>query len=252
MSETFLTNCPHCKSVFKLRKEHLEMAEGHVRCGSCQSLFLATDSLVSMEKETQKASMADNVEEASDNMMSAALADIAEAPELEVKETATPSNINKGNLIKNSLYIALAAVLLISLFWYFYLWPNRIKLAQDASWRPVLTASCSLFGCQVPPLQRPDLFVVSGIEVSPKVQGQQEVSLLLKNTADFAQPFPKVRVVLSDIKGGQFTTPDFTPAEYLPEVNHNTLIQANQTVQIGFSFLSDDKIYSGYQVQIVE
>ncbi|NVJ66503.1 MAG: DUF3426 domain-containing protein [Gammaproteobacteria bacterium] len=250
MSETFLTNCPHCKSVFKLRKEHLEMAEGHVRCGSCHSLFLATDSMVSMEKETQKASMADTVEDASDKIMGKALADIADAPELEIEEVVAPSA--KRSILKPTLYGLLTLILLLCLFWYFYLWPNRFKLAQDANWRPVLNASCSVFGCQVPPLQRIDLFQVSGIEVSPKVQGQQEVSLLLKNTADFAQPFPKVRVVLSDIKGGQFTTPDFSPAEYLPEVNHNTLIQPNQTVQIGFSFLSDDKNYSGYQIQLVE
>ncbi len=250
MSETFLTNCPHCKSVFKLRKEHLEMAGGHVRCGSCQSLFLATDSLVSMEKETQKATMAESVDDASDNMMTQALADIAEAPELNTEEIAQPKV--KSSFVKTALYSIATLILVVCLFWYFYLWPNRIKLAQDPQWRPLLTSSCAVFGCQVPSLQRVDLFQVSGIEVAPKVQGQQEVSLLLKNTADFAQPFPKVRVVLSDIKGGQFTTPDFTPAEYLPEVNHNTLIQPNQTVQIGFSFLSDDKIYSGYQVQIVE
>ncbi len=250
MSETFLTNCPHCKSVFKLRKEHLEMAEGHVRCGSCHSLFLATDSMVSMEKETQKASMAETVDAASDKIMGQALADIADAPELEVEKLV--SKTTKRSIIKPTLFALLTLVLLLCLFWYFYLWPNRIKLAQDANWRPVLNASCSIFSCQVPPLQRIDLFQVSGIEVSPKVKGQQEVSLLLKNTADFAQPFPKVRVVLSDIKGGQFTTPDFSPAEYLPEVNHNTLIQPNQTVQIGFSFLSDNKIYSGYQVQLVE
>lgn len=249
MSETFLTNCPHCKSVFKLRKEHLEMAEGHVRCGSCQSLFLATDSLVSMEKETQKASMADNIEDATDKVMGDALSDIAQVPELEVEAVSVEK---KPFPTKILLWSFLALFLLVCLFWIFYLWPNRMKLAQDDSWRPVLNASCSILGCQVPALQRVDLFKVSGVEVAPKVQGQQEVSLLLKNTADFAQPFPKVRVVLSDIKGGQFTTPDFSPEQYLPSVNHNTMIQPNQTVQIGFSFLSDDKIYSGYQVQIVE
>ncbi len=249
MSETFLTNCPHCKSVFKLRKEHLEMAEGHVRCGSCHSLFLATDSLVSMEKETQKASMADDVEQASDNLMGKALTDLADVPEIEI-ETLTETS-KKSFPLKGLLYTLTTIILLLCLFWYFYLWPNRFQLAQDPAWRPVLNSSCAILGCQVPPLQRIDQFEVSAIEVSAKVSGQQEVSLLLKNTADFAQPFPKVRVILSDIKGGQFTTPVFTPAEYLPEVNHNTLIQPNQTVQIGFSFLSDDKTYSGYQVQLV-
>lgn len=250
MSDTFLTHCPHCKSVFKLRKEHLEIAEGHVRCGSCHSLFLATDSLVSMEKEAQKASMAENVEEASERLMGSALSDLAEAPEISVESISLPAK--KGSFIKNLFFGLFTLALVGCLFWYFYLWPNRVQLAQSDNWRPLLNASCSLFGCQVPPLQRIDQFEVSAIEVSPKMDGQQEVSLLIKNTADFAQPFPKVRIVLSDIQGGQFTTPDFSPVDYLPEVNHNTLIQPDQTVQIGFSFLSDDKVYSGYQVQLVE
>ena len=249
MSETFLTNCPHCKSVFKLRKEHLEMAEGHVRCGSCQSLFLATDSLVSMEKETQKATMAEDVEVASDNLISTALGDLADTPELEL---ATESPNKPSFSLKTPFYLLSALILLLCAFWYLYLWPNRMQLAQQESWRPLLVSSCSVFGCQVPPLQRIEQFEVSAIEVSEKVSGQQQVSLMLKNTADFAQPFPKIKVVLSDIKGGNFTTPVFTPAEYLPKASHNTLIQPNQMVQIGFSFLSDDKNYSGYQVKLVK
>ena len=70
MTKTFLTNCPHCKSVFKLREEHLKVASGHVRCGSCHSLFLATDSMVPLETEVQKAQMADSVEQAEDDLIS--------------------------------------------------------------------------------------------------------------------------------------------------------------------------------------
>ncbi|WP_251358778.1 zinc-ribbon and DUF3426 domain-containing protein [Kangiella sp. TOML190] len=250
MSETFLTHCPHCKSVFKLRKEHLEMAEGHVRCGSCHSLFLATDSLVSMEQESQKTAMAEDVEQASEKLVEKAFDDLVDAPELTI-EPAKPKPEARPIPWKGLFYGLSSVILLSCAFWYLYLWPNRMALSQDKAWRPLLQASCSIFGCQVPSLQRIELFVVSAIEVSPKVKGQQEVSMLLKNTADFAQPFPKVKVVLSDIKGGQFTTPVFTPAQYLPEVNHNTLIEPNQTVQIGFSFLSDNKSYSGYQVQLV-
>lgn len=254
MSETFLTHCPHCKAVFKLRKEHLEMAQGHVRCGSCNSLFLATDNIVSLEKETQKSTMADTVDDATDNLMDNAFGDFKDAPELElpVEPATKPEKPPKNLPVRGLLLTTIALIIGFSGFWYFYLWPNRFELAQNESWRPVLTSSCALLQCQVPPLQRTDMFEVSAIEVSEAVKGEQQVSLLLKNNADFAQPFPNVRVILSDIKGGQFTTPTFSPAEYLPEVNHNTLIEANQTVQIGFSFLSDGKDYSGYQIQLVK
>lgn len=253
MSETFLTHCPQCKAVFKLRKEHLEMAQGHVRCGSCNSLFLATDNIVSLEKETQKSTMADSVDDATDGLIDTALRDLKEPPELELlPEDPEPEKAAKKIPAQNLLIGAAAFLIGFIGLWYFYLWPNRLELSQNESWRPVLKGSCAIFQCQIPALQKIELFEVNAIEVSEAVKGEQQVSLLLKNNADFAQPFPKVRVILSDIKGKQFTTSTLSPAEYLPEVNHNTLIEANQTVQIGFSFLSDGKDYSGYQIQLVK
>lgn len=254
MSETFLTHCPHCKAVFKLRKEHLEMAQGHVRCGSCNSLFLATDNIVSLEKETQKSTMADSVDDATDNLMDDAFGDFKDAPELGLLADAEPApeKTPRKFPVRGLLLSSIALIIGLSCFWYFYLWPNRLELSQNESWRPVLKGSCAILQCQIPALQKIEQFEVSAIEVSEAVRGEQQVSLLLKNNADFAQPFPKVRVILSDIKGKQFTTPTFSPAEYLPAVNHNTLIEADQTVQIGFSFLSDGKAYSGYQIQLVK
>jgi len=39
------TTCPHCQTVFRVTSEQLNMARGKVRCGYCQTIFNALDSL---------------------------------------------------------------------------------------------------------------------------------------------------------------------------------------------------------------
>lgn len=43
---TQVTRCPHCQTSFRVSDEHLEAANGVVRCGSCLQVFKATDYLV--------------------------------------------------------------------------------------------------------------------------------------------------------------------------------------------------------------
>lgn len=257
MSEMFLTNCPHCKSVFKLRKEHLEVASGHVRCGNCQSLFLATDSLVSLDKETQKAHMSETVEEAEEQVVSKSIPELTEIDksehyQLDVEDSTSTSTKDHKAIMKWAFYTLASLILFYLAFWFTYLWPNKNTLSQDPSWRPVYQFSCSFFGCEVAPRQDLEQYRVNAIEVNITRGGQKEVSMVLKNAADFPQPFPQMRVILSDIKGNQFASPVYKPQYYLPEVNHNALIQPGQSVQIGFTFNSEISDYSGYQVELVK
>ena len=41
-----VTRCPHCKTSFRIRDEHLKAARGSVRCGSCLEVFNAQENLV--------------------------------------------------------------------------------------------------------------------------------------------------------------------------------------------------------------
>lgn len=256
MSETFLTNCPHCKSVFKLRKEHLEVASGHVRCGNCHSLFLATDSLVSLDKESQKAQMSETVEEAEEQVVSQKIPELTEIDksdhyELEVDETPAKTRDHLGTL-KWAFY-GFATLLLIYLaFWFFYLWPNKAALSQDSGWRPIYQFSCSMFGCQIAPRQDLEQYRINAIEVNITRNGQKEVSMVLKNNADFEQPYPNIKIILSDIKGNQFASPVYKPQHYLPELNHNDLIKPGQSVHIAFTFNNEISDYSGYQIELVK
>lgn len=39
------TQCPHCQTCFRIAEDHLKIANGKVRCGSCQEVFDATQHL---------------------------------------------------------------------------------------------------------------------------------------------------------------------------------------------------------------
>lgn len=47
-----LTRCPHCTTTFRVTPEQLKARQGRVRCGECQAVFNALDTLV---EETPKA-----------------------------------------------------------------------------------------------------------------------------------------------------------------------------------------------------
>lgn len=55
MSDSFVTQCPHCQTSFRVNHSQLSMARGVVRCGACLQVFNAAQQLLnkSAEKEQQ-------------------------------------------------------------------------------------------------------------------------------------------------------------------------------------------------------
>ncbi|WP_070412232.1 DUF3426 domain-containing protein [Pseudomonas lundensis] len=55
MSDSFVTQCPHCQTSFRVNHAQLSMARGVVRCGACLQVFNAAQQLLnkSAEKEQQ-------------------------------------------------------------------------------------------------------------------------------------------------------------------------------------------------------
>ncbi|WP_428239697.1 DUF3426 domain-containing protein [Gynuella sp.] len=47
MAESYITQCPHCGTTFKVTDQHLEAANGSVRCGACLRVFSAKNHLIS-------------------------------------------------------------------------------------------------------------------------------------------------------------------------------------------------------------
>ena len=52
MSDSFVTQCPHCQTSFRVNHAQLGMARGVVRCGSCLQVFNAAQQLLNKRTET--------------------------------------------------------------------------------------------------------------------------------------------------------------------------------------------------------
>lgn len=53
-----VTRCPHCKTSFRVRDEHLSVARGMVRCGSCLQVFRAADHFISEDAAAKQPTVA--------------------------------------------------------------------------------------------------------------------------------------------------------------------------------------------------
>ena len=54
MSDSFVTQCPHCQTSFRVSHAQLGMARGVVRCGSCLQVFNAAQQLLNKRTETEQ------------------------------------------------------------------------------------------------------------------------------------------------------------------------------------------------------
>ncbi|MDW3716370.1 MJ0042-type zinc finger domain-containing protein, partial [Pseudomonas sp. 2023EL-01195] len=46
MTESFVTQCPHCQTSFRVSRAQLGAAQGAVRCGACLHVFNAAKQLL--------------------------------------------------------------------------------------------------------------------------------------------------------------------------------------------------------------
>ncbi|MFS2127939.1 MJ0042-type zinc finger domain-containing protein, partial [Pseudomonas sp. Pseusp97] len=46
MSDSFITQCPHCQTRFRVNAAQLGAASGAVRCGTCLKVFSAPQNMV--------------------------------------------------------------------------------------------------------------------------------------------------------------------------------------------------------------
>lgn len=93
---------------------------------------------------------------------------------------------------------------------------QRDELATQARWRPLLTGVCAVLRCDLPEWREPAAFALLDRSVQPKpgAAGVLKVSASFRNDARWAQPWPTLRLSLSDIDGREAGARAFAPAEY--------------------------------------
>jgi Protein of unknown function (DUF3426) len=109
---------------------------------------------------------------------------------------------------------AAALTLVLALQW---LLADRARLAADAQWRPLLSTLCRMLACDLPPWREPTAFTLLQRDVRqhPGVPGALRVSATFRNDARWSQPWPELRLSLSDVNGQTAGERSFRADEYL-------------------------------------
>lgn len=150
--------------------------------------------------------------------------------------------------------LSLTAVLLsLLLVWQaktFYL----DELAQLPVLRPYLETLCRPLGCVLPP--RSDFAQIdlagTSIDVNPEIPGALEITASLINRAGFPQPYPPLRVTLSDREGRVVGRRTYLPSEYRQgEAEQGGLLPAQEVRDVSIKLAQPAENAVGYEVELI-
>jgi len=111
---------------------------------------------------------------------------------------------------------------------------DRDHLAADARWRPLLANVCGALGCTLPPWREPGAFALLARDVRPHPSKPDvlRVTATFRNDARWPQPWPRIRLTLSDINGNAVATRDFDAREYLGNAPGQSELRSGQSASI--------------------
>jgi predicted Zn finger-like uncharacterized protein len=127
---------------------------------------------------------------------------------------------------------------------------NRDALAQNPVLGPSLQGVYAALGH---PLTAPldvSSWDVGALNVTsdPAVPGALSITGALENQAGFVQPWPALRVVLTDRYGETLRARDFKPVEYLPENQSNVLLAGGQAARFRIDIVDPGADAVGFSI----
>jgi len=246
------TICPECSTVFVLEAGHLRKAAGLVRCGECQAVFSAVDSLYqdigearealharqrddlpageggtpyasesSVEFRDETAAIEAEAASARDAEEGSPLFEVLDEPGFadSLKSSLAPGHWSESAVSWKDVASGAGIGLLVLLLGFQWLFFNRAALAADSGWRPSLERFCSVLRCDLPlktDVSRIEL-LNRDVRKHPLVENALLVNATLINHAGFTQTYPVFSIGFSDLSGRLVAARRFAPGEYLDE-----------------------------------
>lgn len=251
--------CPECLTVYALDAAALAQGHGSVRCGHCTMVFDALPTLsetlppepfsglpVQTPTDDPPQLVQPVFRPPPDFIVGSDAEDDASAPAPHAPMVATPSFVRhhrprakRGNRRWTAGCAVLTLLLLAQLGW-----ANRAALAANANTRPILQHVCAALRCTLPPMQ--DLSKLTllsrDIRPHPSVPNALIISATLRNDADFVQPYPLIRIALSDLDENPIAMRRFRPAEYIPDAKTRAAgLAPGTTVAVAFEVADPGK-----------
>lgn len=134
------------------------------------------------------------------------------------------------------------------------LYYNLDAWARDASLRPIMEDLCLVAGCQLP--ARVDVSQIRSsnllVRPHPEFPNSLDINVIIYNRADYAQPFPVIRMLFSNSRGETVSSKDFRPEEYLAgELAGSTLMPSQTPIHIALNMVAPGSQATSYQLDFV-
>ena len=226
------TQCPECLTVFKISAAELAGAHGSVRCSHCNALFNALPSLSEQlppepidkldrhPEHINPPQLGSPVFRPNRGAQGALYMDPEDRPRAHERAPGAPqfarTHRRPAERGGNGIWIFGSFVLLVLLAAE-VAWAERALWINDSKVRPWLADACARLGCRLPLRKDDQLLQLASRDIRPhpSVPGALIISATLQNAGDFAQPFPTVEIVLSDLDEQRIAMRRFRPEEYV-------------------------------------
>lgn len=128
---------------------------------------------------------------------------------------------------------------------------NRLALSHNPVLGSSLSALYTALGHPLSPSPALGKWLISNINVTsdPDTPGALSITGALQNSATFAQPWPLLRVELTDRYGDPLQARDFTAGEYLPVSQANTWLGPGMATRFRIDVVDPGPEAVGFQVQ---
>lgn len=225
------TQCPHCRTVFRIAQEQLNAADGQVRCGQCRAVF---DARQHLQKELPfgpaRARSADGTAQGRLSLGQPA-APVSGLLLSDIGEGEPPRRSRSGWSLAGW---AVVNLLLVTLLLGQVVYAQRETFASDRTLRPVVLWMCNVTGCTLPPRRAVDRIelVRRAVYAHPNAEDALIIDATFVNSAPFAQPHPILTVSLGDRHGDPLIRRSFRPAEYRPAIDGNQRMAPGAPVRI--------------------
>jgi len=185
------TQCSNCGAVFRVNMKELTVAQGKLRCGECDGIFNAMDTLSTTLPKKQN--FGDNEEDTID------------------PDILAPTYTRSAQKKKSGILPLLTVLILLSLLISQFLYTNKGWFTDELKRSPEKVHMIS-----------------RNIISHPNDNGVLLISAAIENQAEYDQPYPYVEVTLMDDKENTIALRRFKPEEYLQHYSKNEVLQANK------------------------
>lgn len=236
---SWITQCPHCKTKFRVHQEQLNARHGMVCCGRCQSVFNASEQLIPSALGAKRPENGDLPPEESSPKLAEALPELRtrgseeSSSDVPVSLPSTPSTSPEPTPVTLSSYkteltpelarppssrlgwglgiFALSLALLLQLTHNF---KNQFSASMPAL-RPALAAYCQRIGCSIELPKQVELLTLEMSSLDASKGGEMELSALIRNRARFQQAYPDIQLDLTDPHDTIIARKIIRPSDYL-------------------------------------